>query len=158
MRCATDRPLPYAAALPIYLIISRETREMPRAFVPFYLLRPVVRVCFSPRFTTRVGCYPMETSVTHYPRNAREKLLRSFSPPPSSQRFEKLRVLSEFYSWIYIYIYRKRTEWKDAVKYREPDENIGYFWIENLNIDLRFFFDCSTRKLISLKYFGNAEK
>lgn len=123
MRCSADRPLPRARRRlpPIFLIISTETREMPRAFLPFYLLGPLY-VCAFRLVLPAEWDVPRwkETSVTHYPRNAREKLLRSFSPPPF-QRFNKLRVLSKFYIYIYIY---KEDAWKDAVKYQEPDKNI----------------------------------
>lgn len=77
--------------LPISHHFHGNTRDA-EGFCTLLFTWAVVRMCFSPRFTSRVGCSPMETSVTHYPRNAREKLLRSFSPPPF-QRFKKLRVL-----------------------------------------------------------------
>lgn len=120
VRCSTDRVHFPTRRLPISHHFHGNTRDA-EGFCTLLFTWAVVRMCFSPRFTSRVGCSPMETSVTHYPR-ARETFKKLFSS--TFQRFKKLRVLSEFYSWIYIYIY-KENAWKDAVKYREPDKNIG---------------------------------
>lgn len=82
----------------------------------------VVRMCFSPRFTSRVGCSPMERNIgdplsTECARETFKKLFSS-TLPTFQQATCIIGVLQ-----LDIYIY-KEDAWKDAVKYREPDKNI----------------------------------